>query len=91
VTGCLVPPADPGALAAALDLVASSAELRQCLGDAGRKRAEAEFDPQRTAQRYVELYRELATKGTLPARTILAEPNAGNRQSAAGSYVPQQV
>jgi glycosyltransferase involved in cell wall biosynthesis len=60
VTGALVSPSDPQALANAIGRLAASEELRRRLGDAGRRRAQAEFRPERTAQRYVELYRRLA-------------------------------
>jgi glycosyltransferase involved in cell wall biosynthesis len=52
-TGVLVPPDDPGALAAAL----RSATPR--LGAAGRERARAEFSVARMADRTVELYERL--------------------------------
>jgi glycosyltransferase involved in cell wall biosynthesis len=42
-TGVLVPPADPEALAAALARLATDPRLRERLGAAGRRRAEAEF------------------------------------------------
>jgi glycosyltransferase involved in cell wall biosynthesis len=60
VTGCLVRPGDPVALSDALRRLADSPELRRCLGQAGRARAEAEFQPERTAGRYAALYRRLA-------------------------------
>jgi len=60
VTGCLVRPGDPVALSDALRRLADSPELRRHLGQAGRARAEAEFQPERTAARYVALYRRLA-------------------------------
>jgi glycosyltransferase involved in cell wall biosynthesis len=43
-TGLLVPPGDPGALAAALERLARDPERRQRLGLAGRVRAEREFE-----------------------------------------------
>ena len=82
VTGILVVPADPDALATALDRLASSAELRRQLGEAGRQRAEAEFRPERTARRYVELYRELASSGSVP--TIARSASEGSLASASG-------
>ena len=42
--GVLVPPADSVALAGALEQVLGSSELRAQLGEAGRRRIEAEFD-----------------------------------------------
>jgi glycosyltransferase involved in cell wall biosynthesis len=61
-TGLLTPPGDVGALAAALDRLVQSAPLRQRLGDAGRRRTEAECRPDRTARQYVAVYRRLAAQ-----------------------------
>jgi glycosyltransferase involved in cell wall biosynthesis len=72
VTGILVPPSDPRALADALHRLAASEGLRRQLGEAGRRRAEAEFRPERTAQRYVELYRRLVAAGRHRQRRVAA-------------------
>jgi starch synthase len=56
VTGLLVPPDDPDALAAAL---ASALERARELGAAGRARAVAEFPAGRPAEELDRLYREL--------------------------------
>jgi glycosyltransferase involved in cell wall biosynthesis len=68
VTGLLVPPSDPEALAEALRRVAASGGLRRRLGEAGRARAGEEFQPERTAGRYVALYSRLASaaRGPVP-------------------------
>jgi glycosyltransferase involved in cell wall biosynthesis len=42
-TGFLVPPGDPGALAAAISELLENEELRNTMGDAGRRRIEQEF------------------------------------------------
>ena len=47
VTGLLVPPADPEALADALRTLLREPERRRRLGEAGRRRAEAESRPRR--------------------------------------------
>ncbi len=47
VTGLLVPPSDPAALAAALGDLISQPTLRHQMGLAGRQKAEAQFDAQR--------------------------------------------
>ena len=63
-TGLLVPPGDEAALERALRRLIGSQELRRRLGDAGRARAESEFDLPRWRERHVELYREeLAARG----------------------------
>jgi glycosyltransferase involved in cell wall biosynthesis len=59
-TGILVAPGDAAALAAAMARVADSEALRRAFGAAGRARAESEFRPERTAARYVAVYRALA-------------------------------
>jgi glycosyltransferase involved in cell wall biosynthesis len=46
-TGLLVPPADPAALAAALERLIRDAALRARLGGAGQARIRAAFDHQR--------------------------------------------
>jgi colanic acid/amylovoran biosynthesis glycosyltransferase len=43
-TGLLIPPADPDALAVALERILNDGELRRTLGPAGRRRAFEEFD-----------------------------------------------
>jgi glycosyltransferase involved in cell wall biosynthesis len=63
VNGLLVEPNDADALAGAMDRLAKSVELRRSLGEAGRNRAATEFNPERTAARYVKLYRNLAASG----------------------------
>jgi glycosyltransferase involved in cell wall biosynthesis len=69
VTGYLVPAGDPEALSRALRQLADSPELRQRLAQAGRARAEAEFQPERTARRYAGLYRRLAEMAHLGLKT----------------------
>ena len=58
-TGLLVPPEDPEALAAALERLLLSPQLRHDLGTAGRKRAEAIFSPAKYVDSMSSLYREM--------------------------------
>lgn len=58
VSGLLVPPRNPAALAAALRTLLGDPGLRQRLGAAARARAVAEFSPGGTAARVAELYEE---------------------------------
>ena len=58
-TGLLVPADNPEALAAALDRLIQSPELCHRLGTAGRRRVERDCRPDRTANEYVKLYRQL--------------------------------
>jgi glycosyltransferase involved in cell wall biosynthesis len=59
VTGFLVPPGDVEQLAAAMEKLAGSCELRRAQGEAARKRVEAEFSMERMVQRYESLYARL--------------------------------
>jgi glycosyltransferase involved in cell wall biosynthesis len=58
VSGWLVPPESPNELAEAMILLLNDVGLRQSLGAAGRRRAEAEFSVERMAQRVEGLYLE---------------------------------
>jgi rhamnosyl/mannosyltransferase len=59
VTGLTVPPADPEALAAALNRLLGDEALRRRLGEQGRIRVRSEFTHDLTAQRTFDLYREV--------------------------------
>lgn len=59
VTGLTVPPADPGALAAALNTLLEDGALRARLGRAARLRVEREFDLATMGRRTLELYAEV--------------------------------
>jgi colanic acid/amylovoran biosynthesis glycosyltransferase len=56
--GILVPPADPDALAEALESLASDAKLRAGLGRAGRARVEERFDVDRIASELAARFRD---------------------------------
>jgi glycosyltransferase involved in cell wall biosynthesis len=56
VTGTLVPPADAGALAAALDELLDRPDRGAALGAAGRLHALATFAPESVARRYAGIY-----------------------------------
>ncbi len=59
VNGTLVPPRDAGALAGAIGALLDDAALRSRYGDAGRRKAEGEFDERVVAARYVVEYARL--------------------------------
>lgn len=71
-TGLLVPAGDEAALEQALRRLLDSPELRRRLGDAGRERAEREFDLPRWRERHVELYREELSARGLPSSASAA-------------------
>ena len=54
----LVPPENPGALAAAVDRLAGDPALRKRLGEALHERVAKEFTAKKMAERYLEIYRE---------------------------------
>ncbi len=57
VTGWLVPPKDPDALAERLSRLADSASMRIAMGEAGRKRVAASFTWSSVTDRLVDVYR----------------------------------
>lgn len=57
VTGLVVPPEDPGALAAAINRLAASAEERRVFGQAGLRRAREEFSLEQMLARMEAVYR----------------------------------
>jgi len=59
VTGLVVPPADPQALAGALQRLASDAQLRARLGAQARERALAEFTSEAVARGTLKVYRQV--------------------------------
>ncbi len=61
-SGWLVPPENPGELAAAVVRLLTDDGLRAALGAAGRERAEKEFAVERMANRMAELYAEVVTR-----------------------------
>ncbi len=61
-TGLLVPPADPHALAAAIQRLAAAPDLMAKMAAAGRRRLEAQYTAEQMAQRYTELYREVLAR-----------------------------
>ena len=62
VTGLLVHPADPSALAGAISGMLKDPALMERLGRAGRQRVEAEFSPSARTDRIKELYEDLPAR-----------------------------
>jgi alpha-maltose-1-phosphate synthase len=67
-TGLLVPPADPGALADAMNVLVADQSLAAGMGRRGRARAEAEFGWAAIAAQTAALYAELGAEG-FPGRS----------------------
>jgi rhamnosyl/mannosyltransferase len=59
VTGFTVPPADPDALANAINRLLSDSELRSRFADAARNRVETEFNAETMSEKLLNLYAEL--------------------------------
>jgi glycosyltransferase involved in cell wall biosynthesis len=64
--GVLVPAEDPTALRSAIQALWSSPEKRKRLGDAARRKVEAEFSTVRFAERLADLFQELARTDKSP-------------------------
>jgi glycosyltransferase involved in cell wall biosynthesis len=58
ITGLVVPPGEPDALAGALNLLLSNPRLRAEYGSAARRRVELEFSADRMVSKTLEVYRE---------------------------------
>jgi glycosyltransferase involved in cell wall biosynthesis len=67
VTGLLVPPRDPQALALRLCQLLINPELRAAMGQAARQRVEREFTWDIAARRFAALYESLASEQCPPA------------------------
>jgi rhamnosyl/mannosyltransferase len=59
ITGLVVPPGDPAALAEALNRLLSDESLRVELGQAARRQTESQFSAERMVSRTLEVYREV--------------------------------
>jgi len=73
ITGRLVPPGDPRALAEAIVALAEDPAARQRMGAAGRARARARFSLEACVARYERLYRALLSGDPRPLDTILGD------------------
>jgi rhamnosyl/mannosyltransferase len=59
LTGLLVPPRNPEALAEAINKLLASSSLRQEMGEAGRKRVESEFTAAKMAAGILDVYQDV--------------------------------
>lgn len=62
VTGYVVPPKNPVALAEKIDRIMSDDALYECLGAAARKRAQTQFDRSIVVKKTIDLYRRVLAK-----------------------------
>jgi glycosyltransferase involved in cell wall biosynthesis len=67
LTGVLVPPADPDALAGAIRTLLEDPELCRRMGEAGRRRVVRRFTWRQTARQTVALYEEVLAEHRRPA------------------------
>ncbi len=67
-TGYLVPPGDCVALALRTRILLDDANLRQTLGDAGRRRVAADYSAEAMTWRFTELYKGLKSASMSPGR-----------------------
>jgi glycosyltransferase involved in cell wall biosynthesis len=72
VTGLLVPPRDPDALADAIARLATDPVQRRRLGQAGRRRAQEAFDHQRSIDLVLATYERLMTRAGHPVPALVA-------------------
>jgi glycosyltransferase involved in cell wall biosynthesis len=73
-TGVLVPPSDPGAMAAALRRLLGAGDVGAAMGAAARRRVEAEFTLAGMMHRYEQLYTDVAVAKGLAPGTSAARP-----------------
>ena len=72
VTGLLVPPRDPTALAQSLTTLLLDAQMRREMGRRGRRRVEEEFDLRKTTRQLEEFYASIVSVSTDPS--VAASP-----------------
>jgi glycosyltransferase involved in cell wall biosynthesis len=72
VTGLLVPPRDPAALAGAIAALAVDPERRERMGTAGRRKAIREFDQRKCIDLTLWTYRRLLARAGIPGPEVLA-------------------
>jgi glycosyltransferase involved in cell wall biosynthesis/ribosomal protein S18 acetylase RimI-like enzyme len=83
VEALLVPPRDPGRLAAAILRLAKDADLRARLASAARARAIERFDERRVADTVVQQYRRLLRRKILVKKEVWGQPSVRIRRARA--------
>lgn len=71
VTGLLTPRGDAPAMAHALATLADNAEMRQTMGDAGRRRICESFTQKQMHDRFCQLYRELTPRQSTDGDSLI--------------------
>jgi glycosyltransferase involved in cell wall biosynthesis len=77
ITGLIVPPRNPAALAHAINLLLTNPTLAQHLGTAGKQRAQSEFGVAMMIERYERVYQEIISRSVVhvrPDRSPAHEP-----------------
>lgn len=84
-TGLVVPPRDPGAMAAAALELLDDPVRRRAMGEAARLRVIEQFTLRQTIDTFRAIYHELAAgKAELPARVVLPAPAVTGTRSLTG-------
>jgi glycosyltransferase involved in cell wall biosynthesis len=73
VTGYLVPPGDPGSLAAGIEKLLESTTRRRDFGEAGRKRFMEAFEFKSFYQKILELYEQVIQIGVYPSNKKISD------------------
>ncbi len=73
VTGYLVPPGDPGSLAAGIEKLLESTTRRRDFGEAGRKRFMETFEFKSFYQKILELYEQVIQIGVYPSNKKISD------------------
>ena len=66
----LTDPTDPDELASTLDQLLSNEELRRCLGESAKNRAEQLFHPTHVASQTIEVYKKAVSDYSLKTRAV---------------------
>ena len=77
VTGLLIEPESPEALAAAIDRLAASPALRLSFGQAGQRKVATEFSAKRMSEDYLAMYREAIAVGSGARAQTIAQEGRG--------------
>ena len=89
LNGIVVPPRDVDAIAAAIQQLVADVDLRVAYGNAGRRRAEEQFDSRFVVQQHLEQYRA-AWSAFLRSATPEQEPSPAPAAAQSQTALPHQ-